>query len=299
MGPSVSPSSDHVKDAVREYWNNKPCGSEFVEPQPGTRAYYEALEFVRYDLEPHILEVVPFAECRDLSVLEIGCGSGIDALQFVRHGARYTGIDLTPAAVDLTSRALDVFGFSGESHVADAEALPFEDASFDLVYSHGVLHHTPDTQRAVDEVRRVLRPGGRAIVMLYHRRSYNYYVNIMFFRRIGVRLLGPRWAPAVLARLTGYELATLQEHRSKQLCGLAASRADFLSANTDGPGNPLSKAYTASQARRLFRSFERVVVRQRYLNKRHVPIVGRYLPRHLDAALGRIMGWHLYITATK
>lgn len=295
----ISPLDVPTKDAVRSYWDAKPCGSEFVEPELGTREYYEALEAVRYGLEPHILKAVPFADFAGKDVLEIGCGSGIDALQFGRAGARYTGTDLTPAAVDLTRKAFDVFGLDGRFQLADAEDLPFDDARFDLVYSHGVLHHTPDTQQAIAEVHRVLRPGGRAIVMLYHRRSYNYYGNIMFFRRIGVRLLGPSWAPKILAKLTGYDRDILEQHRERMQRQRNMTKAEFLSINTDGPGNPLSKVYSSGEAKRMFGQFSDVSTKQFYLNKRHVPLVGRFIPRFLDEALGRLVGWHLYIYATK
>jgi ubiquinone/menaquinone biosynthesis C-methylase UbiE len=124
-------------------------------------------------------------------VLEVGCGLGTDGAQFAKAGAVYTGIDLTDAAIDLAKRRFELFQLPGTFRVADAERLDFPDNTFDIVYSHGVLHHTPDTAAAVREVHRVLRPGGKAIVMLYHRDSYNYRVNISMLRRTGVQLL--RW----------------------------------------------------------------------------------------------------------
>jgi ubiquinone/menaquinone biosynthesis C-methylase UbiE len=105
-------------------------------------------------------------------VLEVGIGLGTDFTRFARAGARLAGIDLTEAAVDLVRRRLAHEGLEADVRVGDAENLPFADGTFDLVYSWGVLHHTPDTARALDEVRRVLRPGGEARIMLYSRRSW-------------------------------------------------------------------------------------------------------------------------------
>jgi len=108
-------------------------------------------------------------------VLEIGVGLGSDLIRFARAGAKVTGIDLTEHAVQLVRRRLELEGLDGDVQTADAESLPFADASFDLVYSWGVLHHTPDTERAVHEAIRVVRPGGELCVMLYARHSWVSY----------------------------------------------------------------------------------------------------------------------------
>jgi SAM-dependent methyltransferase len=108
-------------------------------------------------------------------VLEVGVGLGTDLVRFARAGAHVTGVDLTEHAVALARRRLELEGLPGDVSVVDAEALPFPDGAFDRVYSWGVLHHTPDTARAVSEALRVLRPGGRLCAMLYARRSWVAY----------------------------------------------------------------------------------------------------------------------------
>src|SRR5205085_3449156 len=132
--------------------------------------------------------------------------------------ADYTGIDLTQAAIDLAKRRFELDQLPGAFRTADAERLDFPDNTFDLIYSHGVLHHTPDTTAAVREVHRVLRPGGRAVVMLYHRNSYNYRINISLLRRTGVHLL--RWNAGVklVHLLTGEPEESFREH-ARQLLG--------------------------------------------------------------------------------
>ena len=191
----MSEENSNLKERVREFWQEHPCGTKFADAPPGSRRFYELVEEHRYQKEWHIPMAAGFAQSTNLRVLEVGCGLGTDGAQFANAGADYTGIDLTQAAVDLAKQRFELFDLPGTFRVADAEGLDFPDDSFDLVYSHGVLHHTPDTAGAIREIHRVLRPGGRAIVMLYHRDSYNYRVNISMLRRTGVHLL--RWNAGV------------------------------------------------------------------------------------------------------
>ena len=164
--------TETLKERVRRHWEAEPCGSTLTTSEPGSPAFFAELEGTRYELEPFIPSFAGFAESGGKRVLEIGVGAGTDFVRFARAGAIASGIDLTSAGVELVRRRLDLEGLSAEVQVADAEALPFADETFDLVYSWGVLHHTPDTERALGEVRRVLRPGGEARIMLYSRRSW-------------------------------------------------------------------------------------------------------------------------------
>jgi len=188
----------------------------------------------------------------------------------------------------------------GTFRVADAEGLDFPDNSFDLVYSHGVLHHTPDTAGAIREIHRVLKPGGRAVIMLYHRNSYNYRVNISLLRRAGVHLL--KWNPGIafVRLVTGEPEDSLREHARRLRSDSAyLGSQEFLSQNTDGAGNPLARVYSRDEARELFRDFSNVELRTYFLNKRWIPIAGAILPRSLESRLASRWGWHLWIYATK
>lgn len=161
-----------LKSSVRSYWEQEPCGTSTATAEPGTRAFYDEVERERYRLEPYIHSFASFESWRGRRVLEVGVGLGTDFVQFVRAGADAVGVDLTEAAVASVRRRVALEGLDADVLVADAEDLPFPDASFDLVYSYGVLHHTPDTARALAEIRRVLRPDGEARIMLYSRRSW-------------------------------------------------------------------------------------------------------------------------------
>jgi len=159
------------KDAIRDHWNEEPCGSRGLDP--AGEAFFEATERERRRLEGGLIgPFADFAGARGKRVLEIGVGTGCDFVQWVRAGAEAHGVDLTPAGIDLTRRRLAREGRSADLQVADAEDLPFPDDHFDRVYSWGVLHHTPDPPRAFREVLRVLKPGGEARIMVYHRRSW-------------------------------------------------------------------------------------------------------------------------------
>ncbi len=164
--------SQATKEAVRAHWEADPCGSRLAEAEPGSRNFFDQVEAERYRLEPFIADFASFDRWRGKRVLEVGVGLGTDFVQFVRAGANATGIDLTEAAASLVRTRLELEGLDAEVRAADAESLPFPDDSFDLVYSWGVLHHTPDTPKALAEIRRVLAPGGEARVMLYSRRSW-------------------------------------------------------------------------------------------------------------------------------
>ncbi len=161
-------------DVVRQYWEHSPCGvkASVVGAAPEqTRAWFERLERVRYENEPYIPSVAQFTHAHGKQLLEIGVGAGCDHLQWARAGAECHGVDLTDAAIELTRSHLARYGLSSDLRRVDAEILPFADASFDVVYSWGVIHHSTHPERIVAEIERVLKPGGEFIGMMYHRRS--------------------------------------------------------------------------------------------------------------------------------
>jgi len=298
---SMSVENSNLKERVRAFWQANPCGVKFADAAPGTRHFYELVEAHRYTKEWHIPVAADFASARGLKVLEIGCGLGTDGAQFAEAGADYTGVDLTEAAVELARRRFELFDLAGTFKTADAENLSVPDESFDLVYSHGVLHHTPDTGKAIQEIHRVLRPGGRAVVMLYHRGSYNYRVNISLLRRAGAQLLKWETGIKLVNRITGEPLESLREHarllKTERESYLKPDQ--FLSQNTDGAGNPLARVYSRKEGYELFKDFSEVTLKTYFLNKRWLPVIGNLLPRSLESRLASRWGWHLWIYATK
>lgn len=286
----------------REFWTAYQPGFRFTEAEPGSLAFFRAVERHRYALEPHIPELVGFADWADHDVLEAGCGVATDGLQFARAGARYTGIDFSPTAVELARRRFELEGVDGSLVRGSITELPFPDASFDLVYSHGVIHHLPQTEQAVRELHRVLRPGGTALVMLYHRSSLNHRFTILVVRRALAGLLALPGSARAIAALTGEPPALLEGHRrllSEHGWRYLRDRRLFVSHNTDGPGNPLSKVYTRAEARRLFGDFARVETAVRFLNLRIYPGGGRLARSAVARRAERRWGWHLYVRARR
>jgi 2-polyprenyl-3-methyl-5-hydroxy-6-metoxy-1,4-benzoquinol methylase len=160
------------KELVYDYWNRQSCGTNVTRSRKFSREYFEEIEAYRYAKEPEIFSFAQFTRFHGRRVLEVGIGAGSDFLQWVRAGAMAHGIDLTEEAVTNVRERLKIYGLSAvEVRQADAEALPYPDSMFDVVYSWGVLHHTPDTALSLREAVRVLAPGGVMKVMLYNRQS--------------------------------------------------------------------------------------------------------------------------------
>ncbi len=215
-----------LKDSVRDFWNTQACGEVYASG-PALRDQLENQARERYALEPWIHPFANYPSGAGKDVLEIGVGMGADHLEWAKaHPHSLTGIDLTDRAISFTADRLQLYGLHSALHVADAENLPFPSESFDIVYSYGVLHHSPDTARAVQEVHRVLRPGGLARIMIYHSRSL---VGAMLWLRYGLLALRP--------------LRPLR---------------DIYACHLESPG---TKAFSLAEARALFAPFSAVELR--------------------------------------
>jgi SAM-dependent methyltransferase len=159
-------------EAIRRYWNERIHDLEMTSHPVGSREFFADLDEYRFDKLRYLPQLVDFAAYRGRQVLEVGCGIGTDLARFAAGGAQVTGVDLAQTAIDLAIENFAQRGLAGNLRVADGEALPFPDASFDLVYGHGVLQYAAAPDRIVAEAHRVLRPGGEAIFMVYNRVSW-------------------------------------------------------------------------------------------------------------------------------
>jgi SAM-dependent methyltransferase len=155
------------KNEVIEFWDSEPCGTRYL----GEKSEFDAQARARYQLEPHIPAFAGFSSARGLRVLEIGVGIGADYEQWLKAGAIATGVDLSQASLEHARRRCARAGVVPDLHLADAEELPFASNSFDVVYSYGVMHHSPNPAKCLKEALRVLKPGGEARIMLYHHAS--------------------------------------------------------------------------------------------------------------------------------
>jgi SAM-dependent methyltransferase len=162
-------------DQVIKYWNNQPCNIKHSSCEIGTREYFEEVEKRKYFVEPHIPAFAEFEKWSGKKVLEIGCGIGTDAVNFARHGAEYTGIELSDVSLEITKKRFDVFGLNGTFFNLDAqdfEALSAVGRDFDLIYSFGVIHHSPNPQKIIDNCLQLLKPDGTLKIMVYAENSW-------------------------------------------------------------------------------------------------------------------------------
>jgi SAM-dependent methyltransferase len=159
-------------EAVRDYWNDHIHDLEITTHPVGSRGFFDDLDQYHFEKLHHLLRLVAFDGYRGRSVLEVGCGAGVDLARFAKGGARVTGVDLAASAIELARANFAQQRLEGAFEVADGEQLPFPDNSFDLVYAHGVVQYTASPHNLVAECRRVLKPGGEAIFQVYNRVSW-------------------------------------------------------------------------------------------------------------------------------
>lgn len=261
----VMSGSSSAKAQVRQFWDRSPCGLIDVRNLPeGSRPFFEALEKLRYEGDDFMPRLVQFQSYAGRKVLEVGCGLGTDLIRFARSGAKVYGVDLSARSLRLASQRLEQERFGGFLMQADAEELPFKNDVFERIYSWGVLHHTPDTQKAVDELLRVCQPGGELLVMLYHVRSlvaWQVWIRYGLFR--GKPWLGPR---------------------------------HLVARHMESPG---TQAFTIREVRRLFSRTSRLQVRP--MVTRYDARIGRrrFLPRWMRRFIPSGLGWFLVVRATK
>lgn len=216
---------DHSKKIVQKYWEENPCGTQFAKSKEDLKRYFGEIEEHRYNVEPFIHSFAQFSRWKGKKVLEVGVGVGTDHVQFARSGAILTGIDLTSSAIELTKKRFELERLEFRLQQCDAEKLPFDENSFDLVYSWGVIHHTPDTQKAADEIYRVCKKGGKICVMIYHRYSLLVFALYLYY--------GP---------LRGRPFRTFR---------------DVLANHLESKG---TKAYSIGEAERMFERFKKLKI---------------------------------------
>jgi ubiquinone/menaquinone biosynthesis C-methylase UbiE len=271
MSETSFETGDFYKDQVQRQWDQDPCGSQYVEKaQPDTLEWFLEVERYRYDLyAPWMRKLMEFDRHVGERILEIGAGIGTDHAQYAINGGIMYDLDLASGHLRLAQRNFELRGLHGTFLHGDAETIPFSDGTFDLVYSNGVIHHTPNTTRVIDEIFRVLKPGGRCIIMVYAENSWHYWRNL--FADYG--LYRGDLENASMGEIMSCHVE-LSEHGSK----------------------PLVKVYTARQLRHMFVQFKSIRIYKRQLMREELPRRLRFLPLSL---VGRLIGWNLIVKAQK
>jgi SAM-dependent methyltransferase len=265
-----SRSTPDLKEEIRNFWDSDPCGTRYLEGWD----YFDAHARARYQLEPYIPEFAQFASARGLRVLEIGVGMGADYLEWLKAGSKATGVDLSSASLAQAQRRCELAGYQTDLRLADAEKLPYSDDTFDVVYSYGVMHHSPNTSRCLQEAWRVLKPDGQVRLMLYHHPSLT---GIMLWLRYGV-------------------------FRSKSL-------REVVYNHLESPG---TKSFTKDEVLSLMSGFDNIIMRQvfspgdlllnrpsqRFQNPLY-RLIWSLFPRSLARRFCRKLGLFLLVTAQK
>jgi len=268
---------------IQQFWQDNPCGETLIDADyQQDLNFFDDFDEMRYSSHCHLIDCLDKIDFSGKKVLEIGIGQGADAEQIVRRGGHYTGLDLTAEAVARVKQrfALKKLPYDNvvQGSILDS---PFEANSFDIVFSHGVLHHVPDINTAQQEISRILKQNGLLVVMLYARHSLNYHLSIRLLRRIGL-------AVAYLSgRSFGGKLGRHLELAKEYGLMPYLSMENFIHRNTDGPDNPYALVYDLNDIARDFPLFR---VEKQYKNFRHAPP----LPVS-KIPLSSIWGWHLWV----
>jgi len=262
-------------EKVEAFWDARPCNIRHSTRAVGSREYFDDVERRKYFVEPHIPAFAQFDRWKDKKVLEIGCGIGTDTINFARAGAKVTAVDYSGKSLEVARRRAKVYGLDVDFYQADAERLsefvPVE--TYDLVYSFGVIHHTPHPERAIEQIRRFMGPQSLLKLMVYNRNSWKVFWILTKFGK------GRFWkADELVAR--------------------------YSEAQT---GCPVTYTYTKNSIKKLLAGFEIEGIAVDHIFPYRIPEYKNYkymrqwyfrhLPEKIFSWMERNFGWHLCVTA--
>jgi SAM-dependent methyltransferase len=281
------------EQTVQRFWQEHACGDEQIGGlrdrfRDDYETFFTAYDHFRYQNERHLPACIAGLGVSGRQVLEIGLGEGADSERLIRQGARWTGADLTAESIARVQARLTLRELPYEDlRECSVLSLPFADNSFDMVFSHGVLHHVPEVRQAQSEIHRVLRPGGELVIMVYARWSLNYLVSIALLRRAALLAAYPLAQAGVVKPGPRYGALTahLGNARNKGLFHYLRL-GEFVHHNTDGPANPYARVYDRERIGRDFPSFRVTRTYKRFMHAPPLPVHG--LPGQ------SLLGWHLW-----
>jgi SAM-dependent methyltransferase len=281
------------EQTVQRFWQEHVCGDAQVGGlherfHDDYEKFFTEYDRFRYQNERHLPACIDALNLAGKQVLEIGLGEGSDSERLIRQGARWSGVDLSAESIARVRTRLTLRELPHEElRQASVLELPFPDNSFDVVFSHGVLHHVPNIKQAQTEIHRVLRPGGELVIMMYARWSLNYLVSIGIIRRAALLAMYPlaRAGKTMSHGAHGMLVGHLDNARAIGLFRYLRLE-EFTHHNTDGPATPYALVYDRRRLKQDFPSFR---VRRTFKRFMHAP------PLPVHALPGEtLMGWHLW-----
>ncbi|OOP56602.1 MAG: hypothetical protein AYP45_08280 [Candidatus Brocadia carolinensis] len=266
-------SAEEYKKQTQKHWTSDPCGSNYSNKEFMSYEFFEEVERHRYTTHPWIHENIKRFDLKGKKVLEIGFGMGTDHLSLAKQGGIMHGVDLTPRNLEITRKRFEIYGLKSELLVNDAENLPYDDNSFDFVYSFGVIHHSPDTQRIISEIHRVLKPGGKCWITVYHKNSIFFWWSVFLI-----------------------DWVFKGRFRKESLNG-RLSRIEY---PNDNP-NMVIRLYTRKKFAAMFSAagFREIQSSIDHLIADDITLLGKYVPGKLLRGLAKKFGWYVIIEAAK
>ena len=266
-------------ERVREYWDSRPCNVRHSLRPVGTREYFDEVEARKYFVEPHIPGFAEFERWRGKKVLEIGCGIGTDTMNFARHGACVTAVDLSEKSLELARARANIYGLEDRIRFYQGSAEELTRfvlvEPYDLIYSFGVIHHTPRPERVIEQMRQYVSAGSTIKIMVYHRRSWKVFWILMTYAK------GRFWRlPEMVARHSEAQSGcpityTYTRREGRELCERNGFRV------------------TETRLEHIFPYRISDYVRYRYVKVFYF----RWMPLRLFRWLERRFGWHMCLTA--
>ena len=273
-------STENIKNKSKAVWGTSPAGWTFGKDyKKGTKKFFESVLKKRFSYECDWFdEVVDFKRFKNKKVLEVGYGAGYDAYMFCKYGAEYTGIDITPENQQLAIKHLAYYGYHPTILCMDVETMSF-DEEFDYVFSFGVLHHTPDIKKSLDNIYKTLKKGGEAQIIVYNKHSIFYWLNVVLSQWI---LKG------------GFLKRSLADQRS------------FIEYS-ESSERPLVNVYSKKEISRLLinsgfkirKAHIRKLVHEDLIGIRFLGRIFRFIPQKFLSFLGKKFGWYVSIRAIK
>jgi 2-polyprenyl-3-methyl-5-hydroxy-6-metoxy-1,4-benzoquinol methylase len=264
-------------EKVKEFWDKRPCNIRHSNKPIGTREYFDEVEKRKYFVEPHIPGFAEFEKWRGKKVLEVGCGLGTEAINFARHGADLTVIEISKESLDLAKKRFEVYGLTAHFILGNAEELDvfLAGQKFDLIWSFGVIHHSPHPEEILRKCKDLLKDDGEIRMMVYSKISYKLF---HFMRETGV-----------------WDFNSLDELISM-----------YSEAQT---GCPITYSYTYEGARRLFADFTILELRKEHIFPWKIQKYIKYEYEKEDCfkditdeffkELESELGWHMLVRAKK